>query len=354
MLWRDPVQRLSPVLLAFALALVGSDFAWSDSPMDQGIAAYNAGHFDQAVGLLGEAEPTNFNNPILHYYLGNALAHTNHRADAIKQYKLALVLDPSDQLASYCQTAIKNLDPKSAASAGAKPGTADKPTLAGQTPQVFAVLCGCPLCIHMELTLRDLQKTYGDKVLITHLLRNAVASASKLDLPAETGMESAKNDAIIKRYQADVSCPTLLFFGPDGQLSNKMSGVIADVDMSRQLDIITGSGGSTAGATTNKHVDDMRATIMREAQARLADAQRSQEAALQRIQQRAQQDRADTPIFRASSYARRQIDIDMQKQMEQVKADFAKKQEDILNDANARTGNLSGNDSVYNVAPRSR
>lgn len=332
--------RLAPVLLA---CLCATAAAWSDTPMDQGIAAYNAGHYDQAVGLLGEAEPTNFNNPVLHYYLGNALAHTNHRADAIKQYKLALILDPSEQLAKYCQTAIKNLDPSAGGPTG-KPAAAGKPALPGQTPQVLAVLCGCPLCLHMDGVLSELQNQYGDKVLVNRILRNPVAGADKLKVPFETASEVHKNDAVIKLYKADGMCPTLLFFGSDGQLANQMSGVIADIDLGRQMAAITGNAGAT-----DKRNDDMRATIMRDAQARLVDAQRMKEQELQAVQHHADVLRADVVSSRFSYSARHQIETDMQSDMERINAEFVKRQQQILDDANARANSLGSSAPIVNV-----
>ena len=75
----------------------------SDPKLDQGIREYNAGHYSEAVSLFNVAQTSEFNNPVLHYYLANALAKINMTKDAIKEYKVAMALQPEGQLA--CITA---------------------------------------------------------------------------------------------------------------------------------------------------------------------------------------------------------------------------------------------------------
>lgn len=107
---------------------MGATIAWlalstlpvsASAALDSGIKEYNAGNYQRAIGLFGQAESTDFNNPVLHYYLANALAKTNKIPDALKQYKVAMAMEPTGQLANYCRDAIAALDGNSASSSRA-------------------------------------------------------------------------------------------------------------------------------------------------------------------------------------------------------------------------------------------
>lgn len=84
-------------------AIAGSEF------LDKAIAAYNAGNYNEAMGLLGEAESRDFNDPVLHYYLANTLSHLDSKDEAIKEYKIALAMQPDGQMAAYCHDALRAL-----------------------------------------------------------------------------------------------------------------------------------------------------------------------------------------------------------------------------------------------------
>jgi tetratricopeptide (TPR) repeat protein len=98
---RQLISRI--VVLANCLTWLFPCSSLAVSPLEQAIKAYHAGNYTEAIGRFGQAESTEFNNPKLHYYLANALAKTNQKQDAIKQYKVALALEPTGQLAEYCR-----------------------------------------------------------------------------------------------------------------------------------------------------------------------------------------------------------------------------------------------------------
>lgn len=95
--------------------------AFSNELLAKAIREYNRGNYPIAIGLFGQAESTEFNNPVLHYYLANALAKTNQKADAIKEYKVALAMAPQGQMAVYCRQGLSALGVQSE-----EPGTAKK------------------------------------------------------------------------------------------------------------------------------------------------------------------------------------------------------------------------------------
>lgn len=77
--------------------------------LQQGINDFNAGSFDQAVGHLGEALATGFNNPTLHYYLACSYIRLKRRDDAIREYRIAYALQPSGELGRFSMSALRNL-----------------------------------------------------------------------------------------------------------------------------------------------------------------------------------------------------------------------------------------------------
>jgi len=77
--------------------------------LEDGIKQYNAGNYSEAIGLLGAAEHTEFNDAILHYYMAAALVRTNQKEEAIREYNIALSLQPKGQLADYCRRALQSL-----------------------------------------------------------------------------------------------------------------------------------------------------------------------------------------------------------------------------------------------------
>jgi tetratricopeptide (TPR) repeat protein len=77
--------------------------------LKQGIAKHDAGQYSEAIGLLGAAQPTDFNNPLLHYYKADCHFRLKENADAIREYQMALILQPHGKMAEYCHSALRAL-----------------------------------------------------------------------------------------------------------------------------------------------------------------------------------------------------------------------------------------------------
>jgi tetratricopeptide (TPR) repeat protein len=100
---------LSVLTFGLLLSLCLSPAIGASEFLDKAIAAYNAGKYSEAMGLLGEAESRDFNDPVLHYYLANTLSHLDAKEEAIKEYKIALAMEPEGQIAQYCHDALRAL-----------------------------------------------------------------------------------------------------------------------------------------------------------------------------------------------------------------------------------------------------
>ena len=92
--------------LIAALVISSTAVNATDKHLEDGVAAYNSGNYSDAVSLFGQALSTEFNNPILHYYYGNALNKMKQKPDAIREYRIAL----SPHHLVHCLRPIQNLD----------------------------------------------------------------------------------------------------------------------------------------------------------------------------------------------------------------------------------------------------
>ncbi len=76
----------------------------------QGIQDYRDGDFATAAGNLGAAMPTEFNNPMLHYYMGNCCVHLKQMETAVREFRIAYALDPTGQVGKFAKQALDYLD----------------------------------------------------------------------------------------------------------------------------------------------------------------------------------------------------------------------------------------------------
>ena len=76
----------------------------------QGIQDYRDGDFNAAAGNLGAAMPTEFNNPMLHYYMGNCCVHLKQMESAVREFRIAYALDPTGQVGKFAKSALDYLD----------------------------------------------------------------------------------------------------------------------------------------------------------------------------------------------------------------------------------------------------
>lgn len=78
----------------------------SANPLKEGIKAFKAGEFKNAIGLLGSAQSTDFNNPLLHYYMANAFVRLSRREPAIREYRIAYALAPDQEVGQNSKRAL--------------------------------------------------------------------------------------------------------------------------------------------------------------------------------------------------------------------------------------------------------
>lgn len=60
----------------------------------------------EAAEDFGAALPTEFNNPLLHYYYANCMVHLKHRDAAIREYRIAYALQPVGTIGNYCKMCL--------------------------------------------------------------------------------------------------------------------------------------------------------------------------------------------------------------------------------------------------------
>jgi hypothetical protein len=110
-----------PFLLSCAVTVLSAPFALADNPfLLQGIKEYYAGDYLNAAGHFGEAESSDFNDPKLHYYLGNTFVHLNQREAAIREYRIAYALEPTGEVGTLSKNALVLCGAEKANAAGEK------------------------------------------------------------------------------------------------------------------------------------------------------------------------------------------------------------------------------------------
>ena len=103
--WKDLWQRRDQqASLALHAGHPAEAARLADTPTWRGVAAYQAGNYQQAIQALRHAPGSDGA-----YNLGNALAKTGHFMDAMKAYDRALKLDPSNQDARVNRDVLKAL-----------------------------------------------------------------------------------------------------------------------------------------------------------------------------------------------------------------------------------------------------
>ncbi len=99
--------RSLPITVFLLSLAIGSTFpAFAATSMQDGIAAYKAGEYKTAIGHLGSALSTEFNNPVLHYYLANCYVHLNETESAIREFRIAYAISPDNEVGRYSKEAL--------------------------------------------------------------------------------------------------------------------------------------------------------------------------------------------------------------------------------------------------------
>jgi tetratricopeptide (TPR) repeat protein len=121
-------SSLGAMLLILGLSSL-SPSAYADPAfLKQGIAEFNAGNYSDASGHFGAALSTDFNNSVLHYYLGNCYVHMKQREAAIREFRIAYALDPEKDVGRYAKQALAGLNADAPGAPGAATPAAPSPT----------------------------------------------------------------------------------------------------------------------------------------------------------------------------------------------------------------------------------
>lgn len=106
------------IAVASVLALVGGTILATAEPVSaesdkemvkQGIKAFNNGEYRKTIQLMGGALGSEFNNPVVHYYLANAYAETGKTEAAIREYRIAHALGPDTDAGKFSKLALEKL-----------------------------------------------------------------------------------------------------------------------------------------------------------------------------------------------------------------------------------------------------
>ena len=192
--------------LSFAAALPG--FA-EENFLRQGIDAYNKGKYSEATGLLGEALATDGENPVLHYYMANALLKMDMKPDAIREYKMARDLQPQGQLARYCDTALRTLEAITPKASSKTSPAADK--VEWKQPQLISIFSDDPLSLKLEPLVEKLHAQYHERVAFIRISQNSA---------------EAKDKELIGKYKI-TTFPTVLLIDSQGKLAKQYTELIS-------------------------------------------------------------------------------------------------------------------------------
>lgn len=107
---------MPPGMVTLAFALLLSSFACPPRALatpkellKQGMQEYQAGDYANAAGHLGAALTTEFNNPVLHYFLANSYIKLNDKKSAIREFRIAYALDPEGEVGKFSKQALSYL-----------------------------------------------------------------------------------------------------------------------------------------------------------------------------------------------------------------------------------------------------
>jgi tetratricopeptide (TPR) repeat protein len=104
---RFSIRRSANLLLAIAVALSFPQSSRAENKfLKEGMAEYAIGNYSDASGHFGGALATDFNNSVLHYYLGSCYVHMKQKEAAIREFRIAYALDPDKEVGQYSKQAL--------------------------------------------------------------------------------------------------------------------------------------------------------------------------------------------------------------------------------------------------------
>lgn len=221
------------VLIYFGIA----DAHAAEDFLRQGIAAYQQGKYQEAIGYFGAAKGTESENPLLHYYMGNALVQVKAPGDALREYRLARDLSPGSKIASFCQTAIASLE-KAKAATQPKVFQTKPPDEQWRPPLVISFLCGCTMCSSLPPILNMLYAQNKNSLIF---------------LTVGKGASDEKSKALIKKYGFSVH-PTILFVNEYGVVTKRFHELVNTAQLQQETTTFGQSIQSPAPTTADEKV----------------------------------------------------------------------------------------------------
>ena len=104
------LERLMVVVVAGMIPYQSVVYAADESPMEEGIREYTAGKYSDALGHLGGALNSEFNNAKLHYYMGSCYMKLRQKDAAVREFRIAYALEPTGTPGKYAKQALDSLD----------------------------------------------------------------------------------------------------------------------------------------------------------------------------------------------------------------------------------------------------
>ncbi len=278
----------------------------------------------EALGLFNQAKSTESDNPLLHYYMASALMKLNQKADAIREYKMALLLSPKGKIAEYCEASLRGLGasdsaPPPSSKKGSSVSAMTKRTEsllspdmvqdpkgkiklgeANQQPQVISIVCGCTMCHRADLMITDLHTKYGDQINFIRVMKSATDQKSR---------------DIIDRFESRKD-PTIVLINSHGSLAGQFYEMVSEADLRKDIDdLAKDSPRRTMNSLEDKKLQEMRDAFVNEAEARISHDQIRVEVEIKQVETEMNQQIQDIPHYSQ----------DRSQQIEQIKADADRK-----------------------------
>ena len=97
------------ILFSLVLTVPPSSAETDKELIKRGVRAFHSKQYKKAIGILGGTLTSEFNNPLVHYYLANSYMETGKNDAAIREYRIAHALDPNSDIGKFSKQALDNL-----------------------------------------------------------------------------------------------------------------------------------------------------------------------------------------------------------------------------------------------------
>lgn len=320
------------VCFALSLFVLVGPCAWPavavNKFLQQGIDAFNHGRYTDAIGLLGAAKQTDSDNPTLHYYMASALVKLKQKNDAIREYKVAMALQPDGQIAKYCQVALQALgavappaaSPGNQALAGGKSAESShepafKQDISNiQEPQIISIVDESPDSHRVDMIVTNLQSLYGDIIMFRR------SSQSNPD---------EKTKELLKKYNPG-SVPSIILVNDEGQAYQQFNHNIVEENVrSKVEELARNSRWKEPGVSQDPHLVEYRHEVLTELEARIAADQVRVDREIETIKASTSQQISDLRVSRYGLYGNgdevTRLNNEENSKIQAIRADFEKR-----------------------------